>query len=97
MITLAKLAIPPAKKKLRVVSINELSDPEPEAGMLATNSPNNEKNSKSSVGYTHKHAEFGGTPFFRLIRPRDPALPNTMAATESTHYQLIKIKLSPQN
>jgi hypothetical protein len=94
---LARLKVPPARKKLRVVSVNELSDPAEEAGNLADNNGTSEKNNKQYKGYVRSHTGYAGATFFRFFPARNPVIPNTTALADNPNYQLLKIKLSPKN
>jgi hypothetical protein len=106
-LTIAALIVPPAKKKLRVVHINELSE-SGEQNNLAMN-PESHPPTQGIVAWANtpviqrpirNNQIFTGNPrkhFLHFGRPKEQAEPWSTASTDNIRSELIKIKISPQN
>ncbi|HZE83138.1 MAG TPA: hypothetical protein VE035_02470 [Puia sp.] len=99
-LVLGMVIIPPAKKKLRVVHINEL-DP---TGDTSEPGKSNTGVSWAAIPYIQRPVRnvpifMGNTGkhFFHFGRPKAQVEPSATAATDNIPPELIKIKLSPQN
>ncbi|HMH23037.1 MAG TPA: hypothetical protein VK563_14735 [Puia sp.] len=105
--TVAGVIVPPVRKKLRVVHINELSDAGEQNNVAMD--PGGHSGNQGIVAWTNtpiiqrpagNNRIFTGSTkkhFLHFGRPRDQVDPYSTASTDNTPSELIKIKLSPQN